>query len=136
MSLSYFWIFVFLLAAGMPVVFALLIGPGLSLTIDGEQVFHKALLSRLYNGMDSFPLMALPFFVLAGQIMNSGGITRSIVDFSQSMIGHVRGGLAQVNICSSQRLPTLQHSARSLFLPCIRTAIAGLLPLRLPLPHQ
>ena len=52
MSLSYFWIFVFLLAAGMPVVFALLIGPGLSLTIDGEEVFHKALLSRLYNGMD------------------------------------------------------------------------------------
>lgn len=111
MSLSYFWIFVFLLAAGMPVVFALLIGPGLSLTIDGEQVFHKALLSRLYNGMDSFPLMALPFFVLAGQIMNSGGITRSIVNFSQSMIGHVRGGLAQVNICSSLLFAGLSGSA-------------------------
>ncbi len=111
MSLSYFWIFVFLLAAGMPVVFALLIGPGLSLTLDGEQEFYKALLSRLYNGMDSFPLMALPFFILAGQIMNSGGITRSIVDFSQSMIGHVRGGLAQVNICSSLLFAGLSGSA-------------------------
>jgi len=111
MSLSYFWIFVFLLAAGMPVVFALLIGPGLSLTLDGEQVFYKALLSRLYNGMDSFPLMALPFFILAGQVMNSGGITRSIVDFSQSMIGHVRGGLAQVNICSSLLFAGLSGSA-------------------------
>jgi len=111
MSLAYIWIFIFLLAAGMPVVFALLIGPGLSLMIDGDQIFYKALLSRLYNGMDSFPLMALPFFILAGQVMNSGGITRSIVDFSLTMIGHVRGGLAQVNILSSVLFAGLSGSA-------------------------
>lgn len=111
MSLAYIWIFIFLLAAGMPVVFALLVGPGLSLLVDGEQIFYKALLSRLYNGMDSFPLMALPFFILAGQIMNSGGITRSIVDFSLAMIGHVRGGLAQVNILSSVLFAGLSGSA-------------------------
>jgi tripartite ATP-independent transporter DctM subunit len=111
MALSYFWIFIFLMAAGMPVVFALLVGPGLSLAFEGDQVFFKALLSRLYSGMDSFPLMALPFFILAGQLMNSGGITRSIVDFSQSMIGHVRGGLAQVNILSSVLFAGLSGSA-------------------------
>ncbi len=111
MALSYFWIFIFLMAAGMPVVFALLIGPGLSLAFEGDQVFFKALLTRLYSGMDSFPLMALPFFILAGQLMNSGGITRSIVDFSQSMIGHVRGGLAQVNILSSVLFAGLSGSA-------------------------
>lgn len=111
MAMSYFWIFIFLMAAGMPVVFALLIGPGLSLAFEGDQVFFKALLSRLYSGMDSFPLMALPFFILAGQLMNSGGITRSIVDFSQSMIGHVRGGLAQVNILSSVLFAGLSGSA-------------------------
>ncbi|MDJ0749319.1 MAG: TRAP transporter large permease [Woeseiaceae bacterium] len=111
MALSYFWIFIFLMAAGMPVVFALLVGPGLSLAIEGDQVFFKALLSRLYSGMDSFPLMALPFFILAGQLMNSGGITRSIVEFSQSMIGHVRGGLAQVNILSSVLFAGLSGSA-------------------------
>ncbi len=111
MTFSYFWIFIFLLAAGTPVVFALLIAPGLSLFLDGEVVFYKALLSRLYNGMDSFPLMALPFFILAGQLMNSGGITRSIVDFSQSMIGHLRGGLAQVNIFSSLLFSGLSGSA-------------------------
>ena len=49
MTLAYFWIFVFLLAAGMPVVFALLVGPGLSLTIEGQPEFYKALLSRLYS---------------------------------------------------------------------------------------
>jgi tripartite ATP-independent transporter DctM subunit len=111
MALSYFWIFIFLMAAGMPVVFALLVGPGLSLAIEGDQIFFKALLSRLYSGMDSFPLMALPFFILAGQLMNSGGITRSIVEFSQSMIGHVRGGLAQVNILSSVLFAGLSGSA-------------------------
>ena len=46
-----------------------------------------ALLSRLYNGMDSFPLMAVPFFILAGELMNTGGITRAIVRFSETMIG-------------------------------------------------
>ena len=111
MALSYFWIFIFLMAAGMPVVFALLVGPGLSLAIEGDHEFYKALLSRLYSGMDSFPLMALPFFILAGQLMNSGGTTKSIVDFSQSMIGHVRGGLAQVNILSSVLFAGLSGSA-------------------------
>ena len=111
MSLAYFWIFVGLMVCGTPVVFALLVGPGLSLLFEGEQALYPALLSRLYNGMDSFPLMALPFFILAGQLMNSGGITRSIVDFSQSMIGHVRGGLAQVNIFSSVLFAGLSGSA-------------------------
>ncbi|MDX2145505.1 MAG: TRAP transporter large permease [Rhodospirillaceae bacterium] len=111
MSLAYFWIFIFLLASGMPVVFALLVGPGLSLVIDGQEQFFTALMSRLYNGIDSFPLMAVPFFILAGEIMNSGGITTSIVRFSQSMLGHLRGGLAQVNILSSLLLAGLSGSA-------------------------
>jgi len=111
MSLAYFWIFIFLMAAGMPVVFALLVGPGASLFLDDQTKFFPALLSRLYNGMDSFPLMAVPFFILAGEVMNAGGITKSIVRFSESMIGHVRGGLAQVNILSSIMFAGLSGSA-------------------------
>ncbi len=111
MSFAYFWIFILLLAAGAPVVFALLIGPGLSLTIDGQPEFYSALLARLYNGMDSFPLMAVPFFILAGEIMNAGGVTAALVRFSQSMIGHLRGGLAQVNIVSSLLFAGLSGSA-------------------------
>ena len=111
MTLTYFWIFIFLMAAGAPIVFALLIAPGASLFLDGEQHFYKALLSRFYNGMDSFPLMAVPFFILAGELMNSAGITRSIVHFSQSLVGHVRGGLAQVNIVSSILFAGLSGSA-------------------------
>ena len=111
MSLAYFWLFVLLLAAGMPVVFVLLASPALSLTVDGQAIFLKVILSRLYNGMDSFPLMAVPCFILAGEVMNSGGITRSLVGLSQVLIGHVRGGLAHVNILSSILFAGLSGSA-------------------------
>jgi tripartite ATP-independent transporter DctM subunit len=111
MSLAYFWIFLFLLAAGMPVVFALLAGPGLSLLMDGQEEYFTALLSRLYNGVDSFPLLAVPFFILAGELMNAGGITRALVKFSQTMLGHVRGGLAQVNVLSSLLFAGISGSA-------------------------
>lgn len=111
MSLSYFWVFILLLTAGTPVVFALLIGPGVSLMLDDQAVYLSALMSRLYAGMNSFPLMAVPFFILAGELMNQGGITRSIVHFSQSLIGHYRGGLAQVNILSSVLFAGLSGSA-------------------------
>ena len=70
-----------------------------------------ALLSRFYNGVDSFPLLAVPFFILAGELMNSGGITRAIVNFSLSLVGHVRGGLAQVNILSSMLFAGISGSA-------------------------
>ena len=112
MGLAYFWIFFVLLAAGAPVVFALLLGPGISLVIDGKDgLFFSKLLSTIYSGMYSFPIMAVPFFILAGELMNTGGITRSIVKFSESMIGHYRGGLAQVNILSSIMFAGLSGSA-------------------------
>ena len=111
MSLSYFWIFILLLISGTPVVFALLMGPGLSLLLDDQSVYFSALMSRLFSGMNSFPLMAVPFFILAGELMNQGGITRAIVHFSQSLIGHYRGGLAQVNILSSVLFAGLSGSA-------------------------
>jgi tripartite ATP-independent transporter DctM subunit len=110
-SAAFFWIFVMLLALGMPVVFALLVGPGLSLVLDDQRPYFAALLSRLYNGIDSFPLLAVPFFILAGELMNSGGITTRIVAFSQTLVGHVRGGLAQVNILSSMLFAGISGSA-------------------------
>ena len=111
MSTAFFWLFVLLLALGAPVVFALLIGPGLSLLVDGQERYFTALLARFYNGVDSFPLLAVPFFILAGELMNSGGITQAIVRFSQSLVGHVRGGLAQVNVMSSMLFAGISGSA-------------------------
>lgn len=111
MSLGYFWIFIFLLSAGMPIVFVLLASPVISLSLDEQEIFIKVVLSRLYNGIDSFPLMAVPCFVLAGELMNAGGITRTLVRFSQVLIGSVRGGLAHVNILSSILFAGLSGSA-------------------------
>lgn len=111
MSLVFFWILLALLFIGMPVVFALALAPTLSLLIDGQWGMLKGLVGRIYVGIDSFPLMAVPFFILAGEVMNHGGITRSLVNLSQSLIGHVRGGLAQVNILSSIMFAGLSGSA-------------------------
>jgi len=111
MSIAFFWILVLLMAFGTPVVFALLLGPGLSLLFDGEMRYVPALLARFYNGIDSFPLLAVPFFILAGEIMNAGGITTSIVRLAQSLVGHVRGGLAQVNVLSSMIFAGISGSA-------------------------
>ena len=111
MSLIFFWILLALLFVGMPVVFALTLAPTLSLLADGQWAMLKGLVGRIYVGIDSFPLMAVPFFILAGEVMNHGGITRSLVNLSQSLIGHVRGGLAQVNILSSILFAGLSGSA-------------------------
>ncbi len=95
----------------MPVFFALLAAPGIMLISEGMTRDISLLYRNIYNGIDSFPLMAIPFFMLAGELMNKGGITHRLVEFSQKMIGHVRGGLAQVNIMSSMLFAGLSGSA-------------------------
>ncbi|XDB00368.1 TRAP transporter large permease (plasmid) [Sulfitobacter sp. LCG007] len=104
-------VFLVLLLAGLPVFFALLAGPGLLLWLNGQERDIALLYRNVYNGMDSFPLMAIPFFMLAGELMNRGGITERLVEFSQALMGHLRGGLAQVNILSSILFAGLSGSA-------------------------
>lgn len=112
MTLVPFWIFMALLFMGMPVVFALLLGPGVALWLDDRPMtFFAMMQQRLFNGLDSFPLMAVPFFILAGDLMNRGNITMQLVELSKALIGHVRGGLAQVNILSSILFAGLSGSA-------------------------
>lgn len=111
MLLLFFWIFLGLMIVGLPIVFALLAAPMIDIIISGDTTFLTLIAQRLYGGVDSFPLMALPFFILAGELMNHGGITARIVGLSQTIIGHLRGGLAQVNILSSILFAGLSGSA-------------------------
>jgi TRAP-type C4-dicarboxylate transport system permease large subunit len=104
-------LFLFLLLVGLPVFFCLLAAPGALLWFNGQERDITLLYRNLYNGMDSFPLMAIPFFMLAGELMNRGGITVRLVEFSQALMGHLRGGLAQVNILSSILFAGLSGSA-------------------------
>ena len=97
-------VFLVFLMIGLPVFFGLLAAPGILLYLSAlnegaaNPTKELTLLYRnVYNGMDSFPLMAIPFFMLAGELMNKGGITERLVEFSQALMGHRRGGLAHVN---------------------------------------
>ncbi len=104
-------LFLVFLMVGLPVFFGLLAAPGILLWLNGQEKDITLLYRNVYNGMDSFPLMAIPFFMLAGEVMNRGGITMRLVEFSQALMGHLRGGLAQVNILSSMLFAGLSGSA-------------------------
>jgi tripartite ATP-independent transporter DctM subunit len=104
-------VFLFFLVIGLPVFFGLLAAPGLLLYLNGQERDITLLYRNVYNGIDSFPLMAIPFFMLAGELMNRGGITMRLVEFSQAFMGHLRGGLAHVNVLSSMLFAGLSGSA-------------------------
>lgn len=104
-------VFLFFLMVGLPVFFGLLAAPGILLFLNGQASDITLLYRNVYNGMDSFPLMAVPFFMLAGELMNKAGITMRLVEFSQALIGHFRGGLAHVNVLSSMLFAGLSGSA-------------------------
>lgn len=104
-------VFLLFLLLGLPVFFGLLVAPGVLLWLSGQERDLALLYRNVYNGMDSFPLMALPFFMLAGELMNRGGITLRLVEFAQALMGHFRGGLAHVNILTSMLFAGLSGSA-------------------------
>lgn len=104
-------LFLVFLLMGLPVVFGMLAAPGIILWLNGQERDLTLLYRNLYNGIDSFPLMAIPFFMLAGELMNRGGITLRLVEFAQALMGHLRGGLAHVNVLSSMLFAGLSGSA-------------------------
>lgn len=85
---------------GFPVAFALA-GSSLLAILYYGQVPELVVLHRMVGGMDSFPLLSIPFFVLAGALMNSSGITTRIFEFANALVGWMRGGLGHVNISAS-----------------------------------
>lgn len=92
--------FLLFLIVGVPIGFAMGIGSALAVVFGGD-IPHIIIPQRIFVAIDSFPMMAIPLFVLAGELMNTGGITKRIVVFSRSLVGHIRGGLAHVNILAS-----------------------------------
>jgi len=88
---------VFMICVGVPVAFSIAFGAVLGYWLDGG-IPLTALPHQWVNGVDSFLLLAIPFFLMAGQFMNEGGITRRLVALASALIGHVTGGLAHVNI--------------------------------------
>ena len=98
------------IAIGMPIAFALLACALALMTYMGG-VNAQILAQKLIDGADSYPLMAIPFFLLAGELMNAGGLSRRIVNVAMSLVGHVRGGLGYVVIGTGLVFASLSGSA-------------------------
>ncbi|MBL0420698.1 TRAP transporter large permease subunit [Ramlibacter sp. AW1] len=98
------------MSIGMPIAFALILS-GVALMLHLDMFDSQIIAQNLINGADSFPLMAVPFFLLAGEIMNSGGLSKRIVNVAMSMVGHYRGGLGYVAILAGCLLAALSGSA-------------------------
>jgi tripartite ATP-independent transporter DctM subunit len=98
------------MALGMPIAFALIVcGVALMSTIG---MFDSQIVAQnIINGADSFPLMAIPFFMLAGELMNKGGLAKRIVNVALVAVGHFRGGLGYVTILAACILSSLSGSA-------------------------
>lgn len=101
---------VVLMGIGMNMAFALLLtGAAMAWVMDFWDT--QLLAQNMVAGIDSFPLLAVPFFILAGELMNTGGISKRIIDMAQAWVGHVRGGLGYVAIGAAVLLSAMSGSA-------------------------
>ena len=98
------------MAVGVPIAFSLLLC-GAALMWHLNMFDAQILAQNVINGADSFPLLAVPFFMLAGEIMNAGGLSRRIVNFAMALVGHVKGGLGYVTIVAAVIMASLSGSA-------------------------
>ena len=88
------------MALGIPIAFSLLLC-GAALMWHLNMFDPQILAQNVINGADSFPLLAVPFFMLAGEVMNAGGLSRRIVNFALTLVGHIKGGLGYVAIVAA-----------------------------------
>ncbi|WP_137894899.1 TRAP transporter large permease subunit [Ramlibacter sp. 2FC] len=98
------------MALGVPIAFSLLLC-GVALMWHMNMFDAQILAQNLMEGANSFPLLAVPFFMLAGEIMNAGGLSRRIVNFAMALVGHIKGGLGYVTIMAAVIMAALSGSA-------------------------
>ncbi len=108
---AFFGSFVLLLATGVPIALALGVGGMFYLFLSGNGAVILALPQRMMAGVDQFILLTIPLFLLAGMLMNVGGITDRIVTFARAMVGHRRGGMSSVTVLSSGFFAGISGSA-------------------------
>ncbi|MDP3669528.1 MAG: TRAP transporter large permease subunit [Telluria sp.] len=101
---------VLLMVLGMPIAFALML-TGVALMVHLDFFDAQLVAQNLLSGADNFPLMAVPFFILAGELMNAGGISKRIITLAVSFVGHINGGLGYVAIAAAVLLASLSGSA-------------------------
>ncbi|UKJ76262.1 TRAP transporter large permease [Azospirillum brasilense] len=116
------------MALGLPVAFALIVS-GLALMAFMGMLDPQIVVQSMWDGANSFPLLAVPFFMLAGEFMNAGGMSRRIIAMAMAWVGHLRGGLGFVAVFAAILMASLSGSAvadtaalASILLPMMRQA--------------
>ena len=110
---AFFGIFALLLVTGVPIALALGIGGMAFLWFSGNGDMMLALPQRMMAGVDQFVLLTIPLFLLAGTLMNAGGITDRIVEFARVSVGHRRGGMSSVTVLSAGFFAGISGSANA-----------------------
>ncbi len=98
------------MTVGVPIAFALML-TALALMVQLDFFDAQLLAQNVQAGFDSFPLLAVPFVILAGELMNAGGLSRRIIDLARAFVGHIPGGLGYVAIAASVMLASMSGSA-------------------------
>ena len=116
------------MALGMPIAFALMVC-GIALMTHMDMFDAQLIAQNTIDGADNFVLMAVPFFMLAGEFMNAGGLSKRIVNLAMALVGHIRGGLGYVAVFASIIMASLSGSAAAdtaaigvLLIPMMREA--------------
>lgn len=110
-TLGIFVLLVFLMVLGLPVAVAMCLTSVVTLVLLGQTEILSVMGQRMYSSTTAFPLLAIPFFILAGNLMNTGGMTERIFRFAHSLVGHLKGGLGQVNVLGSMVFAGMSGSA-------------------------
>ena len=103
--------FIVLMIAGVAVAYALGAASVLSFFATDNGKFLAILPQRMFSEIDVFALMAMPLFILTGEIMNRAGITKALIDLAMAMMGRIKGGLGHVNVLASVFLSGISGSA-------------------------
>ncbi|MEW6660947.1 MAG: TRAP transporter large permease [Bacillota bacterium] len=106
-----FIVFLLLIGVGVPIGFGLSLSAISYILYSGNTMLLTMFAQRMFAGISSFPLLAIPFFILTGLLMNTGGVTTRIFKFASNLVGHITGGLGHVNVLASMIFSGMSGSA-------------------------
>ena len=104
-------IFVAILLIGVPISFVLMISAAVYVWLSGNQALYGSFMQQLFSGIESYGLLAIPLFMLTGELMNAGGLTRRLIAMARVLVGGIGGGLAYVNLVANMLMASIMGSA-------------------------
>ena len=104
-------IFLITLLAGVPISFVLMISAAAYVWLSGNQTLYGSFMQQLFSGIESYGLLAIPLFMLTGELMNAGGLTRRLIAMARVLVGGISGGLAYINLVANMLMASIMGSA-------------------------